>query len=505
MSLGDVGDIGTCSDGGVREAICKSVAAGVVYVAAAGNSSVDASTFIPAAFPEVIAVSAMTDFDGKPGGLAGCQFILVLFGYYCDDQLAAFTNFGSTIAVTAPGVQVYSTWKGGGYATESGTSMAAPHVTGVVALMRAANQSLTAAQIENLLKLSGDMPDGSTAESGCGSTAQWGGDSDGIAEPIVNALRAAQRAVNPTNSAYPVVTLTPGDGANVGGDVNVSATATHSSGIASVQFFLDGASLGTDTSAPYQVNWDTSSTFDGHHVLVARATAVSGQFACATSHLMVGPATQGDWVGTYGVDGYALGAWNGPGTSDLAVLPNATLTIEQGARYSWVAPTSDVRALQRPDGSERRQATGWYDAHPARACGSTSARPTAARSTSTPRLGHDRPADERHRDRRHARPRPIPITTSYHDGAPGCTSRSTCPPAASSGSPPTSGRQQRHDRGPVPGRRRRARRTAAAAAAALCARVKGNWVGHLRRRRLRPGRLERPGHERPRRCCPTRR
>ncbi len=51
MSLGDVGSIGTCTDGGIREAICKSVAAGVTYVAAAGNSTVDASTFIPARSP----------------------------------------------------------------------------------------------------------------------------------------------------------------------------------------------------------------------------------------------------------------------------------------------------------------------------------------------------------------------------------------------------------------------------------------------------------------------
>ena len=58
MSLGDVGSAATCTDGGIRQAICASVAAGVTYVAAAGNSTVDTSTFIPAAFPEVIAVSA---------------------------------------------------------------------------------------------------------------------------------------------------------------------------------------------------------------------------------------------------------------------------------------------------------------------------------------------------------------------------------------------------------------------------------------------------------------
>ncbi len=72
------------------------------------------------------------------------------------------------------------------------------------------------------------------------------------------------------------------------------------------------------------------------------------------------PEYQGNWPGNVGVDGYALGAFNGPGTSDLVSLPNATLTLEQGNRYSWVSPTTDIRALVAPTGTERR-ATSWYD------------------------------------------------------------------------------------------------------------------------------------------------
>jgi len=138
MSLGDVGSVGSCQDGGIREAICNSVAAGVTYVAAAGNSTVDAATFIPAAFPEVIAVSAMVDRDGEPGGLGGCAFLFL----YCDDTLAFFSNYGTVVDLTAPGAQIYSTWNGGGYQTADGTSMASPHVAGVAALVRAARPSL---------------------------------------------------------------------------------------------------------------------------------------------------------------------------------------------------------------------------------------------------------------------------------------------------------------------------------------------------------------------------
>src|SRR2546426_12661974 len=65
-------------------------------------------------------------------------------------------------------------------------------------------------------------------------------------------------------------------------------------------------------------------------------------------------APQGDWVGSFGVDGYALLAWNS--SSDLAVLPTATLTLDQGSRYRWSSGTTSLRALESPDQTTRRAA-----------------------------------------------------------------------------------------------------------------------------------------------------
>jgi len=67
---------------------------------------------------------------------------------------------------------------------------------------------------------------------------------------------------------------------------------------------------------------------------------------------------QGSWFGKVGSAGYLLGAWDG--TQDVSDLPNVTSTLEKGSRYEWTANTSDVRALQGPEGSARNAAT-YYD------------------------------------------------------------------------------------------------------------------------------------------------
>lgn len=154
MSLGgggsDDGNCGKSNSDALHKAICNSVAAGVTYVVAAGNDNQNLAGFVPAAYNEVLTVTAMADFNGQPGGGADwtCRSDM-------DETAADFSNFagiadaGHTIA--APGVCIKSTWKGGGYNTISGTSMASPHVAGAAALCIAVGKCTPGAVISKLL------------------------------------------------------------------------------------------------------------------------------------------------------------------------------------------------------------------------------------------------------------------------------------------------------------------------------------------------------------------
>ena len=118
------------------DAIAAAGAAGALVVAAAGNHGrdIDARPSYPAAIPapNLLAVAATTPQDGR--------------------DIASFSNYGAlTVQLAAPGDQILSTAPVGGYQHLSGTSMAAPMVSGVAALVASANRRLDAVQLRALL------------------------------------------------------------------------------------------------------------------------------------------------------------------------------------------------------------------------------------------------------------------------------------------------------------------------------------------------------------------
>jgi len=172
MSFGGEG-----SSTALRTAIINSVSAGVTYAAAAGNDDKDALTVIPASYPEVIAVSAIVDTDGKCGGLSSSTTA------GNDDTLADFSNFGSVVDIAAPGVLIKSTARGSSYTNSfSGTSASTPHVTGAAALYSSENPNATPSDIRNALRNSGSSP--ATICDGNGH-GYFTGDPDNSAEPLL--------------------------------------------------------------------------------------------------------------------------------------------------------------------------------------------------------------------------------------------------------------------------------------------------------------------------------
>ncbi len=167
-----------CSSPALDAAINNAVQAGVVFVVAAGNSHKDASSFSPARNPNVIAVSAMADSDGKCGGQGSST------KYGNDDTFASFSNYGEPVDMVAPGVGILSTYGDGNYAQLSGTSMAAPHVTGGIALYESSHPGATPAQIKAALDDSGSKP-----ASGCNGDGQgyFKGNPEGANRPLLNA------------------------------------------------------------------------------------------------------------------------------------------------------------------------------------------------------------------------------------------------------------------------------------------------------------------------------
>lgn len=158
LSLG--GPVPCAQSPATQSAINDAVAAGATVVVAAGNDAQDAAGFLPASCDNVITVAA----SEARGHLA-----------------TRYSNFGQTVEIMAPGGDVRrdDTQDGkpdgvlsmvqGGYAFYNGTSMAAPHVAGVTALLLAAEPSLTPAEVLNRIQQNAIPRDATHCPQPCGA------------------------------------------------------------------------------------------------------------------------------------------------------------------------------------------------------------------------------------------------------------------------------------------------------------------------------------------------
>ncbi|HED4878094.1 TPA: S8 family serine peptidase [Stenotrophomonas maltophilia] len=229
LSLGGGGSCSTT----YQNAINGAVGRGTTVVVAAGNSNTNVSSSVPANCPNVIAVAATTS--------AGAR--------------ASFSNYGTGIDISAPGQGILSTLNSGtttpgsaSYASYNGTSMAAPHVAGVVALMQSVAPSpLSPAQVESIIK-STARPLPGACSGGCGAG-------------IIDADAAVTAAINGTTpnpggtvlqNNVPVTGLGAASGASLSYTVNVPAGSAQlrvaiSGGSGDADLYLRQGSAPTDT------------------------------------------------------------------------------------------------------------------------------------------------------------------------------------------------------------------------------------------------------------------
>ncbi|WP_166245084.1 S8 family peptidase [Paenibacillus turpanensis] len=129
-----------------------------------------------------VVVAASGNSNTAIGSPASCSGTISVGSIDSSMTRSSFSNYGSTLDVTAPGGSIFSTYPTNTYRSLSGTSMATPHVAGVVALMLAADSSLTPNQVESLLRQS------ATDAGSAGYDAYYGAG-------IVNAQKAVQYAL----------------------------------------------------------------------------------------------------------------------------------------------------------------------------------------------------------------------------------------------------------------------------------------------------------------------
>jgi peptidoglycan/xylan/chitin deacetylase (PgdA/CDA1 family) len=188
-------------------------------------------------------------------------------------------------------------------------------------------------------------------------TASWNatGDAPGSSHTITATATnstgnmTATSTVTIATPATPTISITaPTPNSTVSGtSVPFTADTGSTTGVSSVAFKVDGNTVGTDTTAPYSINWDTTNVTNATHSLTATVTATGGTVTSTQVSVTVSNQTQGGGGGSFGPNLYLNpGAEKGSGTTPANFTKDFYGSNTRSFSWTTSAPHSGTHALQ---------------------------------------------------------------------------------------------------------------------------------------------------------------
>jgi subtilisin family serine protease len=203
---------------------------------------------------------------------AACNYATAVSATQSDDSLASFSDFGNYIALSAPGVGIWTTNRDGTYGSWSGTSFSAPITAGIAALVLSFNPQLSNAAVLDLLKHNAD----DLGTAGYDPYFGYG---------RVNAYRTllAAGAIPPvTDTTAPSASINNPTGGTLAGSVTIAVSTSDNVGVTKVELYLDNALAATSSAIPASFTWDTTTASNSTHTLKALAYDAAGNVGASS-------------------------------------------------------------------------------------------------------------------------------------------------------------------------------------------------------------------------------
>ena len=245
--------------------------ANISYVGVAGSSSVQSAAQYMRSKGGLVVVCAGN--NGIDEGITPTTTMIPVSATDENDLKTSWSSYGQFVAMSAPGINIWTTARSGGYEQWWGTSIASPITAGTVATMMAANPALPNTQIESLLYAT------ATDLGAAGRDPIFGYGRVNAAA----AVAASRNAVASDTQAPTVAIGAPLGGVTVSGLVPIDVSASDNVGVARVDLRVNGTLVASDIAAPYQFSWNSSTVANGTANMVAVAYDAAGNSKTSTA------------------------------------------------------------------------------------------------------------------------------------------------------------------------------------------------------------------------------